>query len=84
MHISIEGLFEVLVESVEYLEESTLEEFKRRSAVALLWPYAREHVHSLFRRMRVDFPLLPTLNVLALQRLGEQQEEGQDEGQPGT
>ena len=82
MHVSIEGLFEVLVESLDHLGESTLEEFERRSAVALLWPYAREHVHNLFQRMRVYFPLLPTLNVLALQRLREQREEGQDEEQP--
>jgi preprotein translocase subunit SecB len=64
--VTLEGLFEAQIDLNE-IDEATWEEFEATSSITLLWPYAREVVHSFSRRMRVDLPVLPTLNRLAMQ-----------------
>ncbi len=68
LSVTIEGLFDALVDLVE-IDSSVWQEFEDTSSVSLLWPYVREVVHSFTRRMRVDVPVLPTLNQLTLQRV---------------
>jgi preprotein translocase subunit SecB len=65
LSFTLEGFFEAQVELNE-IDETTWEEFENTSALALIWPYAREALHSFTRRMRVDLPVLPTLNRLAM------------------
>jgi hypothetical protein len=61
----IEGLFEAQCD-FEAIDAVTWEEFEGTSAITLLWPYAREYLHSFARRMRADLPVLPTLHRLRI------------------
>jgi len=65
LHFVIEGLFEAQCD-FEAIDSATWEEFERTSAITLLWPYAREYLHSFARRMRADLPVLPTLHRLRI------------------
>jgi len=68
LNFTLEGLFEVQCDW-ETLSPEVWEEFEHISAMTLLWPYAREYLHSFARRMRVELPVLPTLNRLSLKRI---------------
>jgi preprotein translocase subunit SecB len=65
LSLTLEGFFEAQVD-LDEIDEAKWEEFGNTSAIALIWPYAREALHSFTRRMRVDLPVLPTLNRLAM------------------
>ena len=70
LSFTIEGCFEAQV-ALDEIDEATWEEFENTSAMALMWPYAREVLQSFTRRMRVDLPVLPTLNRLAMRGADE-------------
>lgn len=71
LHFTLEGFFEAQVDISE-IDEAIWQEFEQTSSLTLLWPYAREYTHSFSRRMRVDLPVLPTLNRLTLLQLAQQ------------
>ncbi len=73
IHYVLEGLFESQVD-IATLTDETWQEFERTSAITLLWPYAREYTHSFARRMRVELPVLPTLNRLAMRETASEEE----------
>lgn len=68
LRFTLEGFFESSV-AFDEIDEATWQEFEQTSSITLLWPYAREYTHSFSRRMRVDLPVLPTLNRLAMQAI---------------
>lgn len=70
LHFVIEGLFEAQCD-FDAIDAATWEEFERTSAITLLWPYAREYMHSFARRMRADLPVLPTLHRLRIGKAAE-------------
>lgn len=61
----LEGLFEANCD-LEDLDSDFWHEFSNVSAMTLLWPYGRECLSTITRRMRLDLPMLPTLNRLAM------------------
>jgi len=63
----LEGLFESQVD-LEDIGQELWQEFEDLSAINLLWPYARECMQNLTSRMRIDLPLLPTVNRLKIIR----------------
>jgi preprotein translocase subunit SecB len=65
LRFTVEGLFESQV-ALDEIDRQTWDEFKDVSALSLLWPYARECMHSFAKRMHVDVPILPTLHRLAM------------------
>ena len=67
---TLEGMFEAQ-QDLDTIEEAIWNEFEHTSSITLLWPYAREYTHSFFRRMRVDLPMLPTLNRLAMHQTAD-------------
>jgi preprotein translocase subunit SecB len=71
IHFTLDGLFEAS-EDLEETNPELWEEFKQTSALTLLWPYAREYTQSFVRRMRVELPVLPTLNRLAMQAIASE------------
>jgi preprotein translocase subunit SecB len=71
LRFTLEGLFESQIDLAE-IDEAMWQEFEQISSITLLWPYAREYTQSFSRRMRVDLPVLPTLNRLAMQEAREQ------------
>jgi len=68
LEFTLEGIFETQ-SAFSDIEETLWKEFEELSAVTLLWPYAREYAQNFFQRMRINMPLLPTLNRLALQQM---------------
>lgn len=67
----LEGLFEAQCD-LDDLDSSFWDEFTAVSAPTLIWPYARECMGTIAWRMRLDLPILPTMNRLAM--LGEHSE----------
>ncbi len=65
----LEGLFESEC-NLDELRSDFWEEFSTTSAATLLWPYARECIGTIAWRMRLDLPVLPTLNRLTVVRDG--------------
>jgi preprotein translocase subunit SecB len=68
LRFTLEGLFEAQVD-LDEIDPQTWDEFQDVSALSLLWPYARECMHSFARRMHVDVPILPTLHRLAMSEM---------------
>jgi preprotein translocase subunit SecB len=66
INFTLEGMF-ISEEDLDNIDEKIWEDFENRSALSLLWPYAREYLHNITFRMREFIPLLPTLNLLNLQ-----------------
>ena len=57
--------------------------FQESSALAWLWPYAREQLHDLAHRMRIDLPMLPILSRGAMPSFSSESlesREGQESG----
>jgi len=73
LRFTLEGLFESRVD-LDEIDPQTWDEFADVSALSLLWPYARECMHSLARRMHVDVPILPTLHRLAMSTMRSEAE----------
>jgi len=61
----LEGLFEANCD-LDQLDDEFWQEFRAVSAPTLIWPYARECVSTITWRMRLDLPMLPTLNRFAM------------------
>jgi preprotein translocase subunit SecB len=72
----LEGLFESQCD-LDDLDADFWEEFLAVSAPTLIWPYARECIGAVAWRMRLDLPVFPTLNRLAMVK--EYTEESGDE-----
>lgn len=81
IHFTLEGLFEAS-EDLEETNPELWEEFKQTSALTLLWPYTREYTQSFVRRMRVELPVLPTLNRLAMQAITSEALESDEDDEP--
>lgn len=65
IEFSLEGLFNSIPKNDE-VGEAVQKEFEEVSSVSLLWPYVREYLHNFSWRMRLDIPVLPTLNSLSM------------------
>ncbi len=65
IRLVLEGLFES-EGSLDDLDDEFWREFESVSAPMLIWPYARECVSTIAWRGRLDLPILPTLNRLAM------------------
>lgn len=76
LDITLEGLFRLLIDFDDIAPELR-EEFEKHSAVSLLWPYAREYTQDFTNRMRMDMPVLPTLNLLAIEAIIAEAEEAE-------
>lgn len=63
--VTIEGAFEA-VGDLNDIDQEVTEDFMERDILLLLWPYLREQVHSLTRRMRLPVPPLPVVDVRTL------------------
>ena len=61
----LEGLFQSDGD-LDDLDDDFWNEFHAVSAQTLIWPYARECLSTIAWRMRLDLPMLPTLNRLAM------------------
>jgi len=61
----LEGFFEASCD-LDQLDDGFWLEFQAVSAPTLIWPYARECMSTATRRMRLDLPMLPTLNRLPM------------------
>lgn len=68
--VTIEGAFRA-VGDLDEIDQEIAEEFMERDILLLLWPYLREQVHSLTRRMRLPVPPLPVVDVHTLVQAGE-------------
>ena len=77
--VAVEGAFETVEESGE-TDEEAVHYSVERDIVVLLWPYLREQVHSLTRRMRLRIPPLPVVDVRTLIEEGESGESVSDSG----
>ena len=75
IRFTLQGLFETRVD-LDEIEQALWKDFEDRSALFLLWPYAREYMHDFVHRMREDLPILPTLNRLATNSLDSEKTEG--------
>ena len=64
IEFSLEGLFNA-IQGDDEVDEVLQEEFEEISSVSLLWPYVREYLHNFSWRMRLEIPVLPTLNSLS-------------------
>lgn len=63
--VTVEGVFKA-VGGLDEFDQQVAQEFLERDILLLLWPYLREEVHSLTRRMRLSVPPLPVVDVRTL------------------
>ncbi len=63
--VTVEGAFEALGD-LDEIDQKIAQEFMERDIFLLLWPYLREQVHSLTRRMRLPVPPLPVVDLRTL------------------
>jgi preprotein translocase subunit SecB len=68
--VTVEGAFRA-VGDLDEIDQEVAQEFMERDILLLLWPYLREEVHSLTRRMRLPVPPLPVVDVRTLVQAGE-------------
>ena len=68
MRVAIDGILTPESESTAVPKKERLVQELGPTILLLLWPYAREFMHDLMRRMEVDVRLLPTLDRLDLEK----------------
>ena len=68
VRVAIDGILTPESESTEVPKKEGLVQELGPTILLLLWPYAREFMHDLMRRMEVDVQLLPTLDRLDLEK----------------
>jgi len=68
--VTVEGAFEA-VGDLDEMDQRVAQQFMERDILLLLWPYLREQVHSLTRRMRLPVPPLPVVGVHALVQVSD-------------
>lgn len=68
--VTVEGAFEA-VGDLDEIDQEVAQQFMERDILLLLWPYLREQVHSLTRRMRLPVPPLPVVDVRTLAKSDE-------------
>lgn len=75
--VTVEGAFVAVGDSDEF-DQEVAREFMERDILLLLWPYLREEVHTLTRRMRLPVPPLPVVDVRTLVQTGEDRRQDSD------
>jgi len=69
LQCTLEGLFGPKDASVPPLSAEQLDVRLVSTILTLLWPYAREYMHDLMRRMEVPISPLPTIDKLAVSNM---------------
>jgi len=65
MTLTLEGYFEAVVDP-ETVDQEVFGRFVSSDAVLLFWPYLREAVHNITRRMGLELPPLPIVDARQL------------------